>query len=94
MEAPLYKKLHAAACTYFNVTDDFFRLKLKDGHTDRRRVLFWLLWNECNMDYGSIARMYGFSRVSMRAGINIIDFKRAVFSHIARDIDAIRKLCN
>ncbi len=94
MIRPLDKCLIDAACRYYAVEVDFFRVKKKDGFTVRRRVLFWLLVNDASMDYSAIAREFGYSRVSMSDGVRTLDFQRGMMSAIARDIENIRKLAS
>ncbi len=91
-ERPLDKRLLEAACTYYEVDEPFFKTKKKDGNTDKRRVLFWLLYHECNMDYGVIANRFGYSRVSIWDSVKKIDFTKGIFGNIARDMENIKRL--
>ena len=84
--------LEENACTYYGVTPDFFRIKAHDSLTDRRRVLFWLLYTEASMNYRQIARRYGYSHSSIAEGVKKIDFRRDVITNISRDIKNILRL--
>lgn len=89
---PLDKLLEEAACQYYEVGVEFFKLKKKDGNTDKRRVLFWLLNNDANMQFASIAARYEYRQVSISEGIKLLEFRRTTITTIARDIENIRKL--
>jgi len=91
---PLDKLLIEAACKYYDIEQSFFRIKKKDGNTPRRRVLFWLLANDACMDYSTIAREFGYSRMSICDGVKTIDFQKGMINTIARDIDNIRKIAD
>lgn len=91
---PMAEALEQAACEYYNVTPDFFRVKLKDGNTNRRRVLFWLLVDVANLYCNQVAKRYGYRRSSIYEGVKVIDGQRSVEQSIARDIAKIKEMVN
>ena len=88
---PLDRRLEDAACIYFEVTPDFFRVKKKEG-TDRRRVLFWLLKTDTQMSVTEMSHRYGISKSSLSEGIDKLEFTKNHFRTIACDIENIRKI--
>lgn len=88
--------LHAACCKW-EVLPEFFNNKVnrrggKDKDTDKKRMLHWLLWNDCQMTFSVIAERFGYEKSSMKDGIYKLDFMRGVYPSIANDIDNIREI--
>ena len=89
---PLEILLESAACQYYRVTPAFFTKKGKDGYTDKRRILFYLLYKDCEMTSRAIARRYNYAASSINLAIEIITFRQNISNAIAADIRNIRKL--
>jgi len=86
-----------AACVKWDVTEEFFhnntdRRGGKDKNTDKRRMLHWLLWKDCEMTYAVIAERFGYHKDSMREGIEKLDFSKGVYPSIALEIANIREI--
>jgi|GEM_PF-3490953 len=86
-----------AACCKWDVDESFFRCYTnrkggKDKNTDKRRILHWLLWKDCNMTFADIAERFGYTKQSMQEGIEKIDFMMSVYLSIAHDVASIREI--
>ena len=92
LQKPLEKRLEEAACIYYSVEREFFCQKKKDEFTDKRRVLFLLLQEECELSVLAIANTYGYTAPSIREGINLILFRKTYCHWIAFDIAQIKKI--
>jgi DNA-binding transcriptional regulator LsrR (DeoR family) len=92
-EKPMDRRLEEAACQYWEVSLSFFRLRSrKTRDANKRAILFWLLYNEVNMNYEEIADRYELSRVAVRAAVIKIDFQKDIFTNISRDAENIKKM--
>ena len=91
---PLDARLEDAACKYYSAKPAFFRVKGKRfiSDTQKRWILFFLLYKDCEMDTRSIARRFGFSRNSIDDAVKKIDFRKDVFTSVSREIEDIRRL--
>jgi len=88
--------IHAACCKW-EVSAEFFNNKEsrrggKDKNTDKRRMLYWLLWTDCQMTFSAIAERFNYQKSSMQDGIEKIDFMKGVYPSIANDIANIREI--
>jgi len=96
LQKPLVERLVDAACIYWEVGPEYFRGKghgrQKDGGSERRWTLYYLLREDAVMDMGVIGTQFGISKQGVSQGIEAITFRKGNSSSIRRDIENIRKI--
>lgn len=92
LQKPYEERLLDAACIYWEVTENFFKIKNKDGDTEKRQVLFYLMKTEANMELGKIATMFDRQKPSIFEACENIDTRKNInltIAHAIRDIKQI-----
>lgn len=93
---PMVEAIIAAACQYFNCSED--DLMKKSSEADivyRRKICFYLIKQNVIMTYSRIANRFG-----LKDGWNVsrvideIDSTKGIYPQITRDIESVRKLAN
>lgn len=89
LQKPIEERLVNAGCIYWEVAEDFFKIKKKNGDTEKRHVLFYLLHIEGGMSKGDIAAMFSLHRSSIDDAVDNIAVRQKIHPHIARMINNI-----
>lgn len=93
VKKPIDRRLEDAACIYWDVAPEFFRLKSKDmTATDRRRTLYLLLREDAQLGDAAIAERYGHAQSTIQEGLELFSFQMRNTRRISDDMKQIRAI--
>lgn len=87
LQKPLEERLIDAACIYWDVAPEFFSMKGKDGETQKRHILFYMLKEQAGMQIPAIAERFEFKhKSSVFDAVENIEIGQGIYPPIARQI--------
>lgn len=92
VQKPMDKRLMDAACIYWEVSEDFFKVKKRDADTQKRHIFFYMLKEHADLQPAYMAAEFGWHKSSIYEAIETIETTKNIYPTIARSMRDILKI--
>lgn len=92
VQKPLEERILDAACIFWEVSRELFKMKSKDTDTQKRHILFYMLKEYAELQPTAIAAQFGLHKSSVYEAIETISSTKTIYPTIARSIKEILKI--